>query len=60
MSGQKSIFPFKVYSLRGITLEWGIEAECADAVNVAKPQIEALQLKTDRSYYYTGGEGFSP
>ncbi len=56
MSGQKSISPFKVYSFRGITLEWGIETECADSVNVAKPQIEA-PLKTDRSYYYTEGEG---
>lgn len=37
-------------------LEWGTEAEFADSVNVAKPQIEAL-LKTDRSCYYTGGEG---
>lgn len=53
--GKTSIFPFKVYSFRGIILEWGIEIECADSVNVAKPQIEAL-LKTDRSYYYTGGE----
>lgn len=53
MSGRKPIFPFKVYSLRGITVEWGLEAECADSVNVAEPQIEAL-LQTDRSYYYTG------
>lgn len=56
MSGQKSIFPFKVDSVGGITPKWGFETECADSVNAAKPQIEAL-LKTDRSRYYTGGKG---
>lgn len=37
-------------------LEQGIGVECADSINVAKPQIEAL-LKTDVSHYYTRGEG---
>lgn len=48
-------FLLKVCSFRGITLERGIEAECADSVYVGKPHIEAL-LETDTSYYYSEGQ----
>lgn len=56
MSGQNYFFHLKFTLSEELNQKWGFETECADSVNVAKPQIET-QLKTDRSFYVTGGKG---
>lgn len=52
----KLFFHLKFTLSEELNQKWGFETECADSVNVAKPQIET-QLKTDRSFYGTGGKG---